>query len=153
MPCLSFVLVLGQEIDITPEAINFIYWGDLVHPSSGFTRRLVAKENQYAWVKGVIAKGYNLSEGTKVEQVQHGMSPRKVVLPTMEATHPGDPYRGQISHEDHGDPYRLSGISHDGPMLFLHLFRESSYSLSFLLCLGDMHDFVGGVDALVGLAM
>ncbi|MCD9646817.1 hypothetical protein HAX54_037000, partial [Datura stramonium] len=35
MPCLTSVLVWGQEVSITPMEINFIYWYDPMRLGSG----------------------------------------------------------------------------------------------------------------------
>ncbi|MCD9641169.1 hypothetical protein HAX54_027115 [Datura stramonium] len=50
------MLVRGKEVDITPKAINSIYWVDPVHSVTGFARRQAARDHQYAWVEGIIAK-------------------------------------------------------------------------------------------------
>ncbi|MCD7447418.1 hypothetical protein HAX54_029092 [Datura stramonium] len=39
MSCLPFVLVWDQEVPITPESINSIYWDDPTRPSSEFKRK------------------------------------------------------------------------------------------------------------------
>ncbi|MCD7467285.1 hypothetical protein HAX54_004625 [Datura stramonium] len=57
MPCLSSKLVQGQEVHITPETINSIYWKDLTHPALGFKRRFADKGSQYAWVASIIVEG------------------------------------------------------------------------------------------------
>ncbi|MCD7458225.1 hypothetical protein HAX54_037588, partial [Datura stramonium] len=51
-------MVWGKKVDITPEAINSIYLAERVHPGTGFIKRLVARDDQYAWVPSVINEGH-----------------------------------------------------------------------------------------------
>ncbi|MCD7465960.1 hypothetical protein HAX54_002239 [Datura stramonium] len=55
MPCLSAVLVRGKEVDITPEVINSIYWVDQICSGSWFTSQRTMRDDQHAWVPGIIA--------------------------------------------------------------------------------------------------
>ncbi|MCE0482039.1 hypothetical protein HAX54_040373 [Datura stramonium] len=40
MPCLPSIWVRGQEVPITPEAINSLYWAEPIQPNSVFHRKL-----------------------------------------------------------------------------------------------------------------
>ncbi|MCE3051363.1 hypothetical protein HAX54_049603 [Datura stramonium] len=56
MPYLPSMLVWGQEVTITPEAINSIYWAESIWPSLEFKRKVEDKENQFKWVAEIIAR-------------------------------------------------------------------------------------------------
>ncbi|MCE3049659.1 hypothetical protein HAX54_045482 [Datura stramonium] len=58
IPCLSYVLVWGKEVDITPEVINSIYWAYPIHFGMGFARRMEDRYDQYAWVASIIVETY-----------------------------------------------------------------------------------------------
>ncbi|MCD7467731.1 hypothetical protein HAX54_005343 [Datura stramonium] len=47
MPYLPSMLVHGQEVDITPEAINSLYWAEPIQPNSVFRRKVEDKENLF----------------------------------------------------------------------------------------------------------
>ncbi|MCD9641280.1 hypothetical protein HAX54_027372 [Datura stramonium] len=55
MSCLPSVLVRGQKVNITPKAINSIYWAKPIRPNSKFKRKVEDKENQFKWVAEIIA--------------------------------------------------------------------------------------------------
>ncbi|MCE0480709.1 hypothetical protein HAX54_037801, partial [Datura stramonium] len=46
----------GKEVNITPEAINSIYWDDPTRPSLEFQRKVEDKENQFKCVAKIIAR-------------------------------------------------------------------------------------------------
>ncbi|MCE0480729.1 hypothetical protein HAX54_037821 [Datura stramonium] len=93
---LSSMLVRGQEVSITPEAINSIYWADLVRPSLGFTRRLIEKDNQLAWVadktrkaEGVITLATKRGKDAPVSKrpkLTSGSSASPPTMPSDEAS-------------------------------------------------------------------
>ncbi|MCD9559482.1 hypothetical protein HAX54_017441 [Datura stramonium] len=56
MSCLPFVLLWGQEVSITVEAINSIYWADPIRPSSEFKRKVEDKENLFKLVAKIISQ-------------------------------------------------------------------------------------------------
>ncbi|MCD7458122.1 hypothetical protein HAX54_037369 [Datura stramonium] len=45
---------LGQEVQITPEAINSLYWVEPIKPHSVFRRNVEDKANQFQWVSSTI---------------------------------------------------------------------------------------------------
>ncbi|MCD7452514.1 hypothetical protein HAX54_017201 [Datura stramonium] len=47
---------LGQEMPITLEAINSIYWDNPTWPSLEFKRKVEDKKNQFKWVTKIIAR-------------------------------------------------------------------------------------------------
>ncbi|MCD9559713.1 hypothetical protein HAX54_017884 [Datura stramonium] len=47
----------GQEVPITPEAINSLYWAEPIQPNSTFRRKVDDKANQFQRVANTIAMG------------------------------------------------------------------------------------------------
>ncbi|MCD9637664.1 hypothetical protein HAX54_021071, partial [Datura stramonium] len=47
MTCLASVLIRGQEVPITPEEINSVYWAYPVRPIQDFKRKLDDKDDQF----------------------------------------------------------------------------------------------------------
>ncbi|MCE0481319.1 hypothetical protein HAX54_038997 [Datura stramonium] len=55
LPCLPSVWVRGQEVPITLEAINSLYWAEAIQQHSTFHRKVDDKANQFEWVANIIA--------------------------------------------------------------------------------------------------
>ncbi|MCE0480864.1 hypothetical protein HAX54_038055 [Datura stramonium] len=66
LPCLPLVWVCGQEVPITPKAINSLYWVELIQSHSTFSKKVEDKANQFQWVANMIAIGqpqWSISRG------------------------------------------------------------------------------------------
>ncbi|MCE3049296.1 hypothetical protein HAX54_044559 [Datura stramonium] len=57
LSCLTLVWVRGQEVPVTPEAINSLYWEEPIHSHPIFCKKVEDKANQFQWVSNLIAKG------------------------------------------------------------------------------------------------
>ncbi|MCD7473201.1 hypothetical protein HAX54_014857, partial [Datura stramonium] len=55
--CLTSVWVRGQEVHLTQEAINSIYWDKSIPSHPIFCNKVEDKANQFQWVANLIAKG------------------------------------------------------------------------------------------------
>ncbi|MCD9643296.1 hypothetical protein HAX54_030639 [Datura stramonium] len=55
--CLTSVWVRGQEVPVTPEAINSIYWDKPIPSHPIFRNKVEKKATQFQWVANLIAKG------------------------------------------------------------------------------------------------
>ncbi|MCD7471834.1 hypothetical protein HAX54_012563 [Datura stramonium] len=56
-PRLTSVWVRGQEVQVTPEEINSLYWEELISLHPILPQKIENKENQFQWVAQVIAQG------------------------------------------------------------------------------------------------
>ncbi|MCE3215013.1 hypothetical protein HAX54_000539 [Datura stramonium] len=54
---LTSVWVQGQEVPVTPEAINSIYWDEMIPSHLIFCNKVEDKANQFQWVSSLISKG------------------------------------------------------------------------------------------------
>ncbi|MCD7470521.1 hypothetical protein HAX54_010449, partial [Datura stramonium] len=48
-PCLTSVWVRGQEVQVTPEEINSLYWEEPISPHPILRQKIEDKENQFQW--------------------------------------------------------------------------------------------------------
>lgn len=52
--CLSSVMVRGVEVDITSEAINYLYWTEPVGATEVYAQNIATKSDEYSWVVRTI---------------------------------------------------------------------------------------------------